>query len=81
MYSRIFLIMGQFTNGEDDVVDIIDQAPKVRLKEDLKGLLIASLVKVLIASLVKVRLSIWIKYPGQAKPLVYRYVFKYISIL
>jgi len=29
VYSRIFLIMGQFTNGEDDVVDIIDQAPQV----------------------------------------------------
>lgn len=37
MYSRIFLIMGRFTNGE----------------EDPKGLLIASLVKVLIASLMK----------------------------
>jgi hypothetical protein len=65
--------MGRFTNGEDDVVDIIDQAPQVRLKEDPKGLLIASLVQV--------RLSIWVKYPEQAKPLVYRYVFKYISIL
>jgi hypothetical protein len=41
----------------------------------MKGLLIASLMKVLIASLIKVRLSIWVKYPGQAKPLVYRYVF------
>lgn len=66
MYSRIFLIMERFTNGE---------APKVRLKEDPKGLLIASLMKVLIASRVKVRLSIWVKYPGQPKPLVYRYVF------
>jgi hypothetical protein len=59
--------MGQFTNGEDDVVDIIDQAPQVRLKEDPKGLLIPSLVNV--------RLSLRVKYPGQAKPLVYRYVF------
>jgi hypothetical protein len=42
----------------------------------MKGLLIASLMKgLLIASLMKVRLSIWVKYPGQAKPLVYRYVF------
>ena len=41
----------------------------------MKGLLIALLMKVLIASLIKVRLSIWVKYPGQAKPLVYRYVF------
>ena len=48
MYSRIFLIMGRFTNGEDDVVDIIDheddvvdiidQAPKVRLKMTLRSL-------------------------------------------
>ena len=65
--------MARFTNGEDDVVDIIDQAPQVRLKEDPTGLLIVLLVKV--------RLSIRVKYPGQAKPLVYRYVFKYISIL
>ena len=52
MYSRIFLIMERFTNGEED--------PSGLLIASLVKVLIASLVKVLIASLMKVRLSIWV---------------------
>jgi len=51
VYSKIFLIMARFTNGEDDVYDIIDQAPQVLIASLVKGLLSVA-PSVLIASLV-----------------------------